>query len=116
MALTFKKKIAPAPKAEIKKEILEKGKVVNEETSQETPEVEAATPKTTDKPWCEVGFEASYTHNLGNYQSARVQVSIKMPCEHAEIDPIYEVCKTWVNERMEKVIGELGGEDAAEAA
>ena len=35
-----------------------------------------------ENPWCEVGVDASYTKNLGNYQSAKVGVTLKVPCQH----------------------------------
>lgn len=56
---------------------------------------------------CVVGMEASYTHNLGNYQSARVAVTLQVPCPHDEIDQVFEFAKTWVNDRLEKMTDEL---------
>jgi hypothetical protein len=111
MALKFSKKApAPAPTATVSKELKEKSQTISETQEQETPKLPVEPIKeTSGKPWCEVGFEASYTHNLGNYQSAKVTVMLKIPCTHPEIDHVYEVAKTWVNTRMEAVIGELEG-------
>ncbi len=61
-------------------------------------------------PYCEIGFEASYTHNLGNYESARVNVSIKIPCLHGEIDEAFEYAKTWVDQKLNSVNAELKGD------
>ena len=61
------------------------------------------------EPLCEVGVDASYTHNLGNYQSAKVGVSLKIPCTHKEIDGIYTYAETWVNAKMDKLRKELEG-------
>ena len=52
-------------------------------------------------PYCEVGFEASYTQNMTNYQSARVNVSIKIPCLQGEVDEVFEYAKSWVDEKLE---------------
>jgi len=60
-------------------------------------------------PNCEVGFDAGYTHNLGNYQSARVGVSLKIDCAHSEIDEVYDYAMEWVNDKMAKLREELEG-------
>lgn len=52
------------------------------------------------KPWCTVGYAAGYTHNLGNYQSARIDVWVTIPCPHNEINEIYKEAEAWVDERM----------------
>jgi hypothetical protein len=56
---------------------------------------------------CEVGFEASYTHNLGDFKSARVNVSLKVPCTHAEIDSVFDYAKTWVDTRLGALVSDL---------
>jgi hypothetical protein len=60
-----------------------------------------------DTPWCEVGFEASFTKNLGNYQSARVNVLVKIPCAHSDLDEVFDYATSWVNGKLEKVVNEL---------
>lgn len=59
------------------------------------------------KAICEVGFEASYTKNLGDYQSARVGVSLKVPCAAAEVDDVFAYATDWVNVKLGKIIEEL---------
>jgi hypothetical protein len=61
-------------------------------------------------PWARVGYEAGYTHNLGNYQSARVGIFLELPCQHAEIDAVCDWAEEWVNKRMEKAMSDLTGE------
>ena len=58
-------------------------------------------------PNCEVGFDAGYTHNLGNYSSCRFGVSLKIDCEHSEIDEVFEYATEWVNGKMSKLREEL---------
>ena len=60
-----------------------------------------------ENPNCEVGFDAGYTHNLGNYSSCRFGVSLKIDCEHSEIDEVFEYATEWVNGKMSKLREEL---------
>lgn len=110
MALKFKKK-GPA-QAEATVSNSQKGKQISEETATEKVNVpaEVASDKPSDEPWCEVGFEASYTMNLGNYESTRINVSIKVPCLTEEIDAVFEYGQNWVNGKLEHLIGEIKGE------
>jgi predicted ATPase len=105
MGLKITKKPSEA-KAEISKEILDKGSIVAEEHKSEVVHAEPI-EKGNDTPWCEVGFEAGYTHNLGNYRSARAGVSLVIPCKHGEINGVYEFAKEWVNARLTEVVEEL---------
>jgi hypothetical protein len=61
----------------------------------------------TAQPWCEVGFEASFTKNLGNYQSARLNVIVKIPCPAGDIDEVFDYARTWVNGKLETLVSEL---------
>ena len=56
---------------------------------------------------CEVGFEVSYTKNLGDYQSAKVGVSLKVPCTSAEVDDVFSYASDWVNAKLGKIVEEL---------
>ena len=80
---------------------LHKGNVMTEQTSQETAGPDA--PVADAMPWCEVGVEASLTINLGNFNSTRLQTSLKVPAPHSEIDEVWEFAKDWVNDKMEKL-------------
>lgn len=102
MALKIKSKPATATTT---KTMTDKKTVVSEDTSQETVDT-PADPNPTE-PQCEVGVEMSYTHNLGNYQSARVQVSLKVPCVHAEIDDVYDYAREWVDNKLNGLVEEL---------
>lgn len=102
MALKIKSKPAQATTS---KTLLEKGTPVSEDVSQEPVEVPGNAP--TAEQLCEVGVEMSYTHNLGNYTSARVQVSLRVPCEHAEIDSAYDYSREWCDNKLNGLIEEL---------
>jgi hypothetical protein len=105
MALKIKSKPATATTT---KTMTDKKTVVSEDTQQEQIDT-PADPNPTE-PQCEVGVEMSYTHNLGNYQSARVQVSLKVPCVHAEIDDIYNYAREWVDNKLNGLVEELQAE------
>jgi len=60
------------------------------------------------EPFCEVGVEASFTKNLGNFQSARLQVSLKMPAKASELDETFVFSRDWVNSKLESMITDLG--------
>lgn len=42
------------------------------------------------------------TMNLGNYESARIGVSVQVPCYAEEIDEAYTFAQSWVASRLEK--------------
>lgn len=62
-----------------------------------------------DEPWCEVGVVAGQTINLGNYNSARISVSVKLPCKKADLDQTYDEAMEWVDERMSDLIMQAKG-------
>lgn len=42
------------------------------------------------------------TMNLGNFESARIGVSVQVPCYKEEIDDAYEFAAAWAEERIGK--------------
>ena len=99
-------KIKKHAKAVITQQEMVKGEVIAEDIQQEVVKQPGAGKPLTEHV-CEVGVESSYTHNLGNYKSARVQVSLKVPCRHGEIDEVYDYAEHWVEARMTKLVEEL---------
>ena len=47
-----------------------------------------------------ISVKAGLTINLGNYESARVDVMLTMPCYPEEVDSTYEDVKNWVDGRI----------------
>lgn len=108
MALKMTKK-KPAQVTETK-EVKDKGTVLSEDTKTETHEDPALMDQvqnTPAAPLCEVGVDMSYTHNLGNYQSCRFGVSLKVPCSTDEINEVYDYGKSWCEERINALVEEL---------
>ena len=106
MTLKFKK---PIPKETTVATQIEKGQVLSEETKQaDVPAAEhmSASQGSAD-PWCEVGVEMSYTHNLGDYRSVRCQVTLKVPCLAPEIDEAFVDASKWVEARMDELVAEM---------
>lgn len=87
-----------------------KGQVISDKSTEEKVDVPPPEHPPQDKPWCEVGVEASYTMNMGNYNSTRLSVSLKIPCLHEEIDTVFEYGKDWVDSKMQSMIGEIEGQ------
>jgi hypothetical protein len=75
--------------------------------AQDVQQEEVGEAKTLEGPTCNVGVDASFTKNLGNYESLRLGCSLHMPCYHHEIDEVFEVCKAWVNAKMEAMIADI---------
>ena len=80
-----------------------------ETTKAETATVEALGPASkTPAPKAVGGYAQGVTINLGNFTSARVDVSLSMPCPPTMIDETFDFVREFVAERLAK--------DAAEAS
>lgn len=60
-------------------------------------------------PLAEVNVELGFTKNLGNYQSARLQVGIKVPSniQQDALDSSFEYAKQWCDAKLQSMIKEL---------
>lgn len=78
------------------------GKIGATEDKQETIEVKTfvTTPAT-----IEMGY--GLTLNIGNYESARVDVKVSVPCYREEADAAYEWARTWAEERIKREVKEV---------
>lgn len=55
-----------------------------------------------------LNISAGMTKNLGDFNSARVSISITYPCVPDDIEESYEKLKNWIDSRLIKEIAELG--------
>jgi len=85
--------------------------VVSDESTQEEVAAPGDGSDFASGQLCEVGVNMSYTHNLGNYSSAKLGVSLKIPCPHSEIDAVYAYAKEWVDTKMMSLIKEINSKD-----
>lgn len=60
------------------------------------------------EPLGNVGLSIGRTKNLGSYESARVEVSIHIPCTLAEVDEAFESAEEWVVEKLDHTFAKLG--------
>lgn len=60
-----------------------------------------------EDPPCNVGMTAAMTINLGDYNSAKVQVSLHVPCKHEEIDETFDFAKEWVETKVNTLVEEI---------
>lgn len=51
-----------------------------------------------------VSIEGGRTVNLGNYESARINVSISMPCTKEDLNETYEWASKWVDEKVSEAV------------
>lgn len=54
-----------------------------------------------------LNISAGMTKNLGDFNSARVSISITYPCVPDDIEESYEKLKNWIDARLIKEIAEL---------
>lgn len=60
-----------------------------------------------------VMVKAGATVNLGNYESARVDVSLSYPCRTEEVDATFDKVKKWVDKRVGEEYAEMKGNSNA---
>lgn len=54
-----------------------------------------------------IGYSGGKTVNLGNFESIRVDVSIRLPCYVEELDDAYKWAQDWVGSRIEDEIDKV---------
>lgn len=89
------KEIRKAAQAVVSKQFVESGSEGAEEVVEETLEVHSFVTATAN-----VSVEMGMTLNLGNYESARVTVSVSVPCYKEEIEDAHEYARKWVESRV----------------
>lgn len=52
----------------------------------------------------QIAVEGGRTLNLGNYESARVGVTITVPCSQDTLNEAYEYATQWVSEKIEEAV------------
>jgi hypothetical protein len=57
-----------------------------------------------DGPVCEVEIGLGYTKNMGNFNSARFDVKLRVPCLHTEVDAVADFATNWVDDRIKSMI------------
>ena len=62
------------------------------------------------EPLANIGVSAARTFNLGNYNSAKIQVSLHYPTTINDLDVTYEKVKNWVESKMEAIANEVSTE------
>lgn len=62
-------------------------------------------------PMATVGVEASFTRNMGNFESVRLAVTLLMPSEPEKIEETFQFATEWVNEKMDELQAGLVGDE-----
>lgn len=56
------------------------------------------------EPTCNVGVRAGLTIPMGNYSSARVEVSLNVPCLDENIDKAFDFARDWVDAKLQTLV------------
>lgn len=56
-----------------------------------------------------ITVEGGRTMNLGNYESAKIGVSITVPCEPENLDVAYEFGSEWISAKIEEAVKQVKG-------
>lgn len=54
-----------------------------------------------------VGVDLGLTINTGNFESARISVSVTVPCYREEVESAYEWAKNWVEEKVKTEVADI---------
>ena len=63
--------------------------------------------KSYDGPYAYVGVHAGFVVNMGNYQTARIDVTCTMPCKPSEREAVFEDTQKFCEERLKKEVVRL---------
>ena len=53
-----------------------------------------------------IGFKVGHTMNLGNYESARFEVSLVLPSKLNQLDKDFKLCQEWADKKLAEVVEE----------
>lgn len=62
-----------------------------------------------EKDLIRMTVEGGSTINLGNYESARIGVTIQVPTTKEGLEEAYDWATTWISEKIEKTVKEAKG-------
>jgi hypothetical protein len=78
---------------------------INKETIKNEEEYLPLPPVDTDPAY--VTVTAGVTKNLGQFNSAKISISIHYPCDPKAVDEVYPKLKNWVDKRVGEEVAEI---------
>lgn len=57
-----------------------------------------------------VGLTMGHTKNLGNYESVKFEVSVRVPCTMQTVDAAFDLCNKWSDDKLTGLIEEVDKE------
>jgi len=90
--------------------VIENRFVFKTETQRETSSEEVVAIQTFEGPVAKVRRGYGLTLNLGNYESARLDVTVEVPCYLEDVDAADEWARQWVEKRVVKEVENVCGE------
>lgn len=107
MYKTIEKGLAPqqatSGEIETKVQIGKDGEIFTTEESIEMSEE----LKKYDGPFAYVGCHAGFVVNMGNYQTARIEVTCTLPCNPENKENVFEEAKKFCEDRVKKEVVQL---------
>jgi hypothetical protein len=55
---------------------------------------------------CKIAVGGNRTINLGNFESAKISVSLTMPCTKETLEETYTFVTEWISDKLDKAIGQ----------
>jgi hypothetical protein len=108
---SLKFKNMPPGKAAVSKEIKDDKTGTVEQSNKDelvnAPHLTGPSIELAPVPFAEIGYAAGFTQNLGNFSSARCEISIRLPCPPDQIDETYEFAMKWVSDRLQSEAASL---------
>ncbi len=59
------------------------------------------------KPIANVGYSAQITKNMGNYESAKISVSLYVPTEISDLEDNFSFVTGWVDNKINSLIASI---------
>lgn len=81
-------------------------KVINPDGSESVTEIPVK-EQVISKPMANIGYSAQITKNMGNYESAKISVSLHLPTEVAELEQNYTFVTEWVDTKINELIASI---------
>jgi len=97
-------------RGEVTSAVVRRGEPVGEPEVRVSEKVEGPEPlPKTKNPLAEVEYKAGSTVNMGNYESLRVDVGIRLPCRMSpdSLDTTFDFCREWVEQKVEEEIARI---------
>jgi hypothetical protein len=57
-----------------------------------------------NKAMCVPSIRYGQTINTGNYNSVRIEIGLSVPCEHGELEEVYDFILGWIDDKASALV------------